>query len=382
MPKYDPKMKDERGLKQLEDGRWRASLIGAKGENIRRVYSGKQEARQFRDSERNKVQATKQGSRSRDITFDEMTVKFLADGKLQLRPSTLEKDRQIVNKWLSFPGFKGKRLRDLRPEDVRRYVHLRASSTYQRGKDPELRQLSPRAVNLELSRLKTMLNQAIDLQHLEFNPAQRIKRLKGEVERIRCLEPDEEVRLLAAADQVALAAERNNSPTWCAARLLRPMICLTILTGLRRGEILGMTWENVYLEKLGEERIFLPAKLTKGKRDQDVLLSPKAVEILKSLPLEDRKGLVFHNSRGKPLTNLERNWRRAIKISGIEDYRWHDGRHTVATRLRAKGIDSLDLKDILRHKDIKMTARYAHPTASKLREAVNLLDQGGDQEEK
>jgi len=90
--------------------------------------------------------------------------------------------------------------------------------------------------------------------------------------------------------------------------------------------------------------------------------------------LKDPDAYVFGNSKGKPQKNLERIWRKALAESGAKDFRFHDLRHTYASRLAMKGTDLLVLRDLLGHTDIKMTLRYAHLAPTKMLEAVKMLD--------
>ncbi|MCL6566384.1 MAG: tyrosine-type recombinase/integrase [Acidobacteriia bacterium] len=63
----------------------------------------------------------------------------------------------------------------------------------------------------------------------------------------------------------------------------------------------------------------------------------------------------------------------AVREAGIEDFRWHDLRHTFATRLREKGVPLEDIADLLGHKGLAMTRRYAHTNLERLHQAVGRL---------
>ena len=67
-------------------------------------------------------------------------------------------------------------------------------------------------------------------------------------------------------------------------------------------------------------------------------------------------------------------WQRAIKKSRILDFHFHDLRHTFASRLIMAGIDLTTVKELLGHKDIKMTLRYSHLSQAHIKNAVNILD--------
>ena len=81
---------------------------------------------------------------------------------------------------------------------------------------------------------------------------------------------------------------------------------------------------------------------------------------------------------GGKLTDIKRSFRKAIKEASIKDFRFHDLRHTAATRMADAGADAFTLMKILGHSDIKMTSCYTHATDVALRRAVENLDENSD----
>jgi len=141
---------------------------------------------------------------------------------------------------------------------------------------------------------------------------------------------------------------------------------------MRRGEILGLGWQDVD-PKNGVAVI--PAEKAKGKRNRFIPLNNVALAVLDELPASlDRTALVFRNSAGGEWDRLRKHWEYAAFAAGLEDFRLHDLRHTYASRLVMVGIDLAVLRELLRHRDFEMTLRYAHLAPSRLKSAVTVLE--------
>lgn len=160
--------------------------------------------------------------------------------------------------------------------------------------------------------------------------------------RERRLEGDEETRLLAALD-----ISRGKH--------LKTVVLLALETAMRRGELLALRWEHVYLKR---RVLHLPE--TKNGSSRDVPLSTKAVAILKSLP-RNISGLVFSTSE----TAITEGFQRVARRAGIADFRFHDLRHEATSRLAGK-LQMHELGKVTGHKSPRMLMRYYHPRAEDL----------------
>jgi len=110
-----------------------------------------------------------------------------------------------------------------------------------------------------------------------------------------------------------------------------------------------------------------------------VPLNDTAVAILRALPSRFQGGYVFPSATGTPLNGpnlLNRVFLPALRDVGIEDFRWHDLRHTFASRLVMKGVDLRTVQELLGHKTLVMTLRYAHLAPAHLHDSVKVLDAG------
>ena len=216
---------------------------------------------------------------------------------------------------------------------------------------------SPASVNRELSMLSTAFNLAIkEWEWVKENPVSKVKNDKENNEIDRWLERDEEKMIL------------DNSPEW-----LRDMILFAVNTGLRQGELLLLTWSRVNLLRktilITETKNGKPKTLPLNKFALDVLNNRSKVRSIKG-------DLVFFDQSGKKIhpNNLRASFYIVLRKVGIEDFRWHDLRHTFATRLAQAGKDLYKISKLLGHKDITMTQRYAHHCPESLRDAVEALE--------
>jgi integrase len=140
----------------------------------------------------------------------------------------------------------------------------------------------------------------------------------------------------------------DEAPAFLAALATAPreIVICAIVTGLRRTNIMKLDWSQV---SLTERTITVKVK---GGGEHVVKIAPTLMAILSTK--QARKGPVFDT------TNFRRHWDQAVKDAGLENFRFHDLRHTFGSWARKAGIDLPTLKEALHHSDISMTARYAN----------------------
>ncbi|HEX3035298.1 MAG TPA: site-specific integrase [Thermodesulfobacteriota bacterium] len=238
------------------------------------------------------------------------------------------------------------KLSTIRPKDVESYKRER------KGK------VSDGTVNRELSVLKHLFNVAkTERRFFGQNPVTISKLIRCNNVKERILKQDEQARLL----------EHCNPQ-------LKAIVLTALNTGMRKGEILTLKWDNV---DFNTNLITLDAEKTKSNKSRHIPINP----FLRTLLLEQKaktqiSGYVFLNSHGKPYkdeNNLKCLWMQTLKNANIAGFRFHDLRHTFATRAIESGASIIAVKEILGHSDIKTTVRYLHPDNS-IREAVNNLE--------
>jgi integrase len=217
--------------------------------------------------------------------------------------------------------------------------------------------VGPGSINRELGVMRHAFNLAIkEWEWCRDNPVRRIS-MEKERARDRWLTLVEEARLYGAM------------PAW-----LKDIVCVALHTGLRRGEILALSWEAVDLF-----RRTVTVLHSKNGEPRTIPMNQTVVDLLKEhskvRPLKGNYVFYGETPRQAAAWGLERAFRRAVREAGIENLRFHDLRHTFATRLVQAGVDLYKVQRLLGHKSPDMTQRYAHHSTESLREGVEILDQ-------
>lgn len=249
------------------------------------------------------------------------------------------------------PFFGDIKLTKITPLMVEDYKIERLENGSGRREDEKVRNST---INRELQCLRKIFNKAIDWSYVVDNPIKKVDFLseKGSI-RKRVLSEDEEKRLNAVASFY-----------------LKQVILVALHTGMRKGEVLKLKWENVDFER--QEIIIVE---TKDDEDRVVPMNPLLFNVL--LMLKSKGGedeYVFTNPKtGKRYVEIKRAFTSACEKACIEDFHFHDLRHTYASRLVRNGADLNTVKELLGHSSITTTQRYLHSQAEQKRIAVNTL---------
>lgn len=151
---------------------------------------------------------------------------------------------------------------------------------------------------------------------------------------------------------------------------LRPIVITALNTGMRKGEILKLRWDQIDLQ----HRFILLDKTKNGER-REIPINNTVQSVFHELSRRIDVPYVFHDQKKlTPYQNVKRSFTTALQRAKITDFHFHDLRHTFASQLVMAGIDLVAIKELLGHKDIKMTLRYAHLAPAHKRKAVNVLD--------
>jgi integrase len=217
----------------------------------------------------------------------------------------------------------------------------------------------PYQANRALSLLSKMFNLAVAWGWRNDNPAANIPKYQEE-KRDRWLDQEELDRLWGVLD-------RHSD------RMTAYVFKFLILTGARKGEALGATWDQFDLEKGVWTK---PSHLTKQKKKEHLPLSEKAIEVLQVVKKRTPKGSVYvfpGRIEGKPLKEIKTFWRTALKEANLENVRIHDLRHTHASHLVSSGLSLSIVGKLLGHTQASTTQRYAHLADEPLRQAAELF---------
>ncbi len=151
--------------------------------------------------------------------------------------------------------------------------------------------------------------------------------------------------------------------------LLKPIVTVALHTGMRKGEILGLKWEQVDLN-----HGFILLDTTKTGERREIPIDGTLRELFEGIPHSIESVYVFTDKNGSPYKSIKRSFSTALKRAGIHDFRFHDTRHTFSSHLVMAGVDLTSVKELLGHKSLKMTLRYAHLAPGHKMKAVNMLD--------
>jgi integrase len=248
------------------------------------------------------------------------------------------RDRFLLKQLLA--SFGQKRLKEISPWLIEQHKARRR------------REVAPASVNRELACLKHLFSLAIQWGKAQGNPVKAVKFFREDNQVERILTSDEEARLLGAAN----------------ARL-RPVLILALNTGIRLGECLALRWEHVDFDR-GALRV----AHSKSGKSRNIPMNRAVVQMLLALRAAgSRDGPVFQVA-GRPVRSVQRAFRLARRDADLRDVRFHDLRHTFATRLVTAGVDIVTVSKLLGHSTLAMTMRYAHPAPEDLRRAVLKLE--------
>ena len=228
-----------------------------------------------------------------------------------------------------------------------------------------LRTSSTNTFNHYLTLIKAMLNKAVAWRNLKENPLKNVKKLKStNARQIRFLTPKEICAILENAGD-----------------LMQRVIKILLYTGMRRSELVFLTWDDIdFHNKLitvqsKPEIGFHP----KSHRPRSIPINPDLEQLLLDLPQKGK--YLFDDGKGKPLHCKDyytKQFEKILKMADVKNANLHTLRHTFASNLVMAGVDLRTVQELLGHSTISVTERYAHLSPDHRTRAVNVLKFGGD----
>lgn len=204
-------------------------------------------------------------------------------------------------------------------------------------------------INRYLATLSHMFTTAVrEWRLIDRNPVRDVSKKKEARGRTRFLDNAERTALLAACA----------SSVWAG---LYPLALLAITTGARRGELIRLQWSDVNLDPKSPQAL---VRESKNGEPRVLPLVGRSLEALGTLRLQHgaRSRFVFPAPSGsdRPYEYFDAHWYAALNAAGIEDFRFHDLRHTCASYLASQGASLLEIADVLGHRTMAMVKRYSH----------------------
>ena len=300
-------------------------------------------------------------------TFDEMALKFIDDHLPELKPKSQR--RYLISIDALTDHFEGRRLDEITSArladfaDARRRAGQRVPERWRGLRKPK--PLSPATIRRDLACLSAMFGCAMEWEWSERNPvpaflkARKKRGLREGAPKTRWLTHDEEIALLRAA--------RDDQ----AERLLHDAIALAIDTGMRADELLGLRWNQI---DFARNQISLLAGDTKGNREREIPLLPRARTILGTLPRRLRSSYVLVNPEtGERYRSLGRGLAGAAKRARLKPLIWHDLRRTCGCRrLQDDRLSMEQVAKWLGHSSVTVTEKsYAFLETEHLHRAID-----------
>jgi integrase len=270
------------------------------------------------------------------VKFEDFAKEFLS---LHSKPNKKSWQSDYYNLKNITPFFRGRNLYEITVHDIEKYKAERSKL------------VKPATVNRDLATIKTTFNKAVEWRKLEESPAKPVKFLREPGGRLRYLEKEEIQKLLSN----------------CSDRI-KPILTLAIFTGMRRGEILKLKWHDI-----DYQRGIIYLLDTKNGAKREVFMNDLVKNALIGVRKHPESPYVFCDKNGRPYHDIRKSFYTALEKSGIISFRFHDLRHTFASQLVMSGVDINTVRELLGHKDIRMTLRYSHLSQDYKRRAVDIL---------
>ena len=301
-------------------GRIRREKVGNKGAAIKLYRKRKTEV----------LQGTKlpENFRAKAVTFGELAEVALDYSKTH--KSDYRHDDSRMKSVLE--TFRNRAAETITPQEIERWLADEADD----------KNWTPATVNRYKALFSLTFRLAVENGKIKYNPARLVKRRREDNARVRWLLPVEEKRLRQAIEEKG--AEHI------------PEFEIALHTGMRRSEQYSLMWSDIdFINRI------ITVRHTKNGEMRHIRLNQTALAAFEQLfARSNGEGFVFTNGRFEHLLNSRHWFEPAVEKAKIADFTWHCLRHTFASRLTMAGVDLRTVQQLMGHKTIQMTCRYAH----------------------
>ena len=215
----------------------------------------------------------------------------------------------------------------------------------------------PGTVNRYMALVKHIFNLAEKWEIIDKSPARNVRRIEDNNHKERYLTTEETEHLLQQLKS-------------CKSKVIPDIIEFLILTGARKGEVVGLRWDELNFK---QGTWVLPAERNKAKVRKVIPLSGAALQVLARRKENDCEYVFPNPKTGWPIKHFHNTWDRIRQRAGIPDVRIHDLRHNFASLLINSGRSLYEVQKLLGHSQISTTQRYAHLTQDTLQEATEMV---------
>ena len=275
-------------------------------------------------------------------TFAALAQEYIPYAEINKATSTTHRDKNRLQYLLE--AFGKKKLAEITVQDVEQYKQNRRKV------------VKPATVNRELALFRHMLSKAMDWEYLNKTPTRTVKLFKEPSGRIRYLSNGERERLL----QECRCSDNS---------ILYPTVLTALNTGMRKGELQGLTWDDVDFE-----RRIITIRQTKNNEIRHIPIARGLLQVLQALLNEyPHSYYVFSKPNGTAYGDWKKSFRAACRRAGVKDFRFHDLRHTFASYLGMSGCNAFEIKALTGHKTLAMVDRYVHISNDQLKVAVERI---------
>lgn len=360
-------------VRKRDDGRWEGRIVVGHKENgdpiFRYVYANTQKELTAKLRQKIEVYRGVDLTEQSGMTLSDWLDQWMISVKDMIRPSTFRNRWNSVEKHIK-PHLGSKKLPQLTPRDIQRFYEKLASE----GRCDGQGGLASNTVRGIHTILHSALKAAVQANLIPRNPTEGFPSPKGHSQPKRILDDSQLERFMEEIRKDAL---------W------HDLFYTELTTGLRRGELCGLKWEDfdeasgtlkirrtVHKEKGGSLTTW-DTKTAAGTRK--IVLPPSTAELLKKRKETMASEWVFPNPI-KPEVPIDpssayNHLKTLLKQAGLPDIRFHDLRHTFATHALTSGVDAKTLSGILGHTNASFTLdTYTHTTGDMQKRASEIVD--------
>ncbi len=276
------------------------------------------------------------------MSIDKLCDKFLQYSELNKRSYKQDKSRvKVIREYFKRCRY----INNIKLDDIEQFKRYLLN-----------RGLKEVTVNRYLEVISKMFNIAIRNDWTTKNPIEQdVKFSLKNDNNFRCLSLKEQNKLLDVVKGTYLEG----------------IIIFALNTGLRKSDILPLMWEDI---KSYDDKV-IHLYIRKSNKYVDMPCTKMLLNFIERTPKGDRHGSIFIN----PLTKkqpkeIKRAWNTAKRKAGIENFRFHDLRHTVASRLVNAGVPLPTVQKVMTHSDITTTMRYVHTPSEEMFKAMDVLN--------